>query len=128
MPAGSTLWSADVAGRPIRPGTAEKDAVLLPLEKGRAGEDAPTFVVEIVYLQRIDSWTDKGQTRLALPAVDLPVSRTGVELYYSPRFRIALQPGAFRVEDDPGPFADALRSGPVTPPSPAADPPLRTPA
>ena len=113
LPAGATVWSATVGGRPIRPGTAEKDAVLLPLEKGRAGEDAPTFVVEIVYLQRIDSWIDKGQTRLALPAVDLPVSRTGVELYYSPRFRIALQPGAFRVEDDPGPFAEALRTVPV---------------
>jgi hypothetical protein len=121
LPAGATVWSATVGGRPIRPGTAEKDAVLLPLEKGRAGEDAPTFVVEIVYLQRIDSWIDKGQTRLALPAVDLPVSRTGVELYYSPRFRLALQPGAFRVEDDPGPFAEALRNAPVAPPPSAAN-------
>jgi hypothetical protein len=125
LPAGATVWSATVGGRPIRPGTAEKDAVLLPLEKGRAGEDAPTFVVEIVYLQRIDSWIDKGQTRLALPAVDLPVSRTGVELYYSPRFRIALQPGAFRVEDDPGPFAEALRTAPVASPSAPPSPQLR---
>src|SRR3979409_1465244 len=28
MPAGSTLWSAEVAGRPIRPAVAEADAVL----------------------------------------------------------------------------------------------------
>ncbi|HVQ15137.1 MAG TPA: hypothetical protein VMS40_16155, partial [Vicinamibacterales bacterium] len=126
LPTGATVWSATVGGRPIRPGTAERDAVLLPLEKGRAGEDAPTFVVEIVYLQRIDSWIDKGQTRLALPAVDLPVSRTGVELYYSPRFRIALQPGAFRVEDDPGPFAEALRAAaPVPPPMGNPAPQLR---
>ncbi len=54
----------EVGGRPIRPGAAEQDAVLLPLEKGRAGEDAPTFVVELVYLQRIDEWIDKGQARL----------------------------------------------------------------
>ena len=53
MPPASTVWSAKVGGRPIRPGVAERDAVLLPLEKGRAGEDAPTFVVELVYLQRI---------------------------------------------------------------------------
>src|SRR5262245_36231613 len=125
LPAGATVWSATVGGRPIRPGTAEKDAVLLPLEKGRAGEDAPTFVVELVYLQRIDSWIDKGQTRLALPAVDLPVSRTGVELYYSPRFRIALQPGAFRVEDDPGPFAEALRIAPAAPGRATPAPQLR---
>ncbi|MGH9257747.1 MAG: hypothetical protein ACRD3C_24575 [Vicinamibacterales bacterium] len=125
LPPGATVWSATVGGRPIRPGTAERDAVLLPLEKGRAGEDAPTFVVEIVYLQRIDSWIDKGQTRLALPAVDLPVSRTGVELYYSPRFRIALQPGAFRVEDDPGSFAEALRIAPAAPGSATPAPQLR---
>jgi len=109
MPSGSTLWSANVAGRPIRPGVAERDAVLLPLEKGRAGEEAPTFVVELVYLQGIDSWPDKGRARLELPALDLPVSRTGLELHYSPRFRVDLQPGAFRIEDDPGPFAEALR-------------------
>jgi hypothetical protein len=110
MPPGSTVWSAKVGGRPIRPGVAERDAVLLPLEKGRAGEDAPTFVVELVYLQRIENWVDKGLAHLGLPALDLPVSRTGVELHYSPRFRLALQPGSFRLEDDPGPFAEALRA------------------
>jgi hypothetical protein len=109
MPPGSTVWSAKIGGRPIRPGVAEPGAVLLPLEKARAGEDAPTFVVELVYLQRIQEWTDKGLAQLALPALDLPVSRTGVVLHHSPSFRVELRPGAFRVEDDPGPFADALR-------------------
>jgi hypothetical protein len=113
MPPGSTVWSAKVAGRPIRPGVAERGAVLLPLEKGRAGEEAPTFVVEMIYLQRIQEWTDKGVAQLALPALDLPVSRTGVELHHSPRFRVELRPGTFRVEEDPGMFAEALRgSGP----------------
>src|SRR4029078_4146345 len=74
------------------------------------GKEAPTFVVEMTYLQRIPEWIDKGTAQLALPALDLPVSRTGVELHHSPRFRVALQPGAFRLEDDPGPFAAALRS------------------
>jgi hypothetical protein len=40
--------------------------------------------------------------QLALPALDLPISRTGVELHHSPRFRVALRPGTFRVEEDPG--------------------------
>jgi hypothetical protein len=112
LPQDSTVWSAEVGGRPIRPGVAEKDAVLLPLDKGRAGEDAPTFVVELVYLQRVEAWPakdDKGHARVDLPALDLPVSRTGIELYYSPRFRVEPQPGSFRVETDPGPFAEALR-------------------
>ena len=62
------MWSAKVAGRPIRPGVAERDAVLLPLEKGRAGEEAPTFVVELVYLHRagvgsvtIDAFAEPGR-------------------------------------------------------------------
>jgi len=68
-----------------------------------------------VYLQRIESWIDKGLARLTLPALDLPVSRTGVELHHSPRFHVALQPGTFRIEDDPGPLAEALRSPASTP-------------
>jgi hypothetical protein len=117
LPQGSSIWSAQVGGRPIRPGVAEANAVLLPLEKGRAGEEAPTFVVELLYLQRIEAWTDKGHARIELPALDLPVSRTGVELHYSPRFRVDLQIGSFRVDSDPGPFAPALRP---PPPPPAA--------
>jgi hypothetical protein len=113
LPARSTLWSAKVSGRPIRPGGAEQDAVLLPLEKGRVGEEAPTFVVEMVYLQRTDRWLPKGRARVDLPALDLPVSRTGLELRYSPRYHVDLAPGTFRVEDDTGPFAEALRV-PVT--------------
>jgi len=113
LPQGSTLWSAKVSGRPIRPGVAEQNAVLLPLEKGRAGEDAPTFVVDLVYLQRIDSWLQRGLARIDFPALDLPISRTGLELHYSPRYRVELQPGTFRAEEDPGPFAEALRH-PVT--------------
>jgi hypothetical protein len=125
LPAGSTIWSAQVGGRPIRPGVAEANAVLLPLEKGRANEEAPTFVVELLYLQRIDAWTDKGREHLELPALDLPISRTGVELFYSPRFHVEPQLGSFRVDTDPGPFAAALRlptaaAAPAPPPPPAA--------
>ena len=109
LPPGSDVWTASLAGRPIRPGVADHDAVLLPLEKGRAGEQAPTFLLQLIYLQRTDSWPANGTTTIDLPALDLPISRTGLELYYPPRFRVNAQPGAFHVEDDPGPFAEALR-------------------
>ena len=123
MPSGSSVWTATVAGRPTRPGVAEAGAVLLPLEKGRAGEEAPTFVVTLVYLQRVDAWPDKGILGLTLPAVDLPVSRTGLRLYHSPRFRVVPEPGAFRVEDDPGPFSEAMRARPSSAPRMATAPP-----
>ncbi len=117
MPAGAAVWSATVAGRPIRAGLAESDAVLLPLEKGRATEEAPTFVVELTYLQRIDAWDGRERARIDLPAVDLPVSRTALNFHYSPRYRIEPQPGAFRLDTDPGPFAEALQA----PAAPAAN-------
>ena len=129
LPNAATIWSASVAGKQVRPGVAEGRSVLLPLEKSRAGEEAPTFVVRITYLQAVDPWIKTAAVRLDLPALDLPISRSGVELYHSPRFRVELQPGAFRVEADPGVFAEALRASRGigfgfgtggTPPPPAA--------
>ena len=110
LPPRATIWSASVAGRPVRPGVAGDQSVLIALEKGRAGEDAPAFVVRVTYLQQVDRWTDNVPAHLDLPALDLPVSRTGVEFHHSPRFRVSLQPGTFRIESDPGVYADVLRS------------------
>lgn len=125
LPPGATIWSASVAGTPIRPGVAEGQSILLALEKGRAGEDAPAFTVRLTFVQPIDRW-QAGDARLGLPAIDLPISRTGFELYYSPRFKVSLKPGVFREESDLGVFADALR-GVLTriasTPSPEALPP-----
>jgi hypothetical protein len=119
LPADATLWSASLAGRPIRPGVDPKGALLLPLRKGRANEDAAAFAVEILYLQRSAGWTDRGDARLSLPALDLPVSRTGVTLYYSPRYAISPKPGVFRASADPGPFSVALRPPPPATPGKA---------
>jgi hypothetical protein len=113
LPAGSTLWTASVAGQPIRPGIAEQDAVLLPLQKNRANEEAPIFLVALVYVQDIPRWQGKGLAQLDLPALDLPISRTGLELHYSPRFSVALQPGVFRAAQDTGVFVQALRETPL---------------
>ena len=58
------------------------------------------------------------------PAVDLPVSRTGLTVHYSPLFAIEPQPGTFRPSADPGPWTDALRGEanylPTPPPPPPA--------
>jgi hypothetical protein len=133
LPPDSMVWSAAVGGRPTRPGVAEANAVLLPLDKGRAGEEPPAFVVELVYFQRVDEWSKSGRTALTLPAIDLPISRTGVNLHVSPRFRVELMPGAFRIGEDTGPFTAALRSGamdstspmPLPPAAPSAGSPAR---
>jgi len=112
LPAGATLWSAALSGQPVRPGQAPDGNLLLPLEKSKAGgssaDDSPEFAVEIVYLMPGTIWTDKGKAHIALPARDLPVSRTGLQVYYPPLFRVASEPGTFRTETFSEPFSPVL--------------------
>src|SRR5262245_32447763 len=110
LPPGAAIWSASLAGRPVRPGQAPDGSVLLPLEKSRASDEAPAFAVEIFYLIRGPAWTEKGKARLALPAVDLPVSRSGVVLYVAPQFRVNPDPGKFRTEPYEDPFSPVLNT------------------
>jgi hypothetical protein len=70
---------------------------LLPLDKARSGEEAPEFAVEIVYLVRGSAWNDKGQFKLSLPALDLPISHTGLLVYHPPLFKVTPEPGTFRI-------------------------------
>jgi hypothetical protein len=135
LPAGATLWSASLAGRAVRPGQAPDGGVLLPLDKARAGEEAPPFAVEVVYLVRGTAWNNKGQFALALPALDLPISRTGLLLYHPPLFKMTAEPGAFRSAPYENPvsavlalpsaspgFSAGVAGGIAPPPKPAAGP------
>jgi hypothetical protein len=110
LPPGATLWSASLAGKAVRPGQSPDGSILLPLDKARAGEEAPEFAVEIVYLSRGTAWNDKGEFKLALPALDLPVSRTGLLVYHPPLFKVTLKPGAFRAEPYENPLSSALNA------------------
>ena len=112
LPSTAVLWSASVAGRPIRPGRAPDGSLLLPLEKTRSGEEAPAFIVEVSYLDRTASWTDKGRSRVSLVAVDLPISKSQLLLHHSPLFRLTPAPGNFRIAPYTPPESSALRSQP----------------
>lgn len=128
LPPGAILWSASLAGKPVRPGQSPDGSVLLPLEKSHAGEDSPEFAAEIVYLGRGTAWNDKGKFNLALPALDLPISRTGLLVYHPPLFKVTPEPGAFRAEAYEAPASAALNppfaaSGVMVSMSDAAAPP-----
>ena len=125
LPPQAVLWSASLAGRPVRPGLSADGALLLPLQKGRSGEEAPAFVVELTYLQRATAWTDKGESHVELPSTDLPIARTGLTLHYSPNYAIEARAGVFRVTTDPGPWSANLRTLAERVPPP---PPVGTPA
>ena len=112
LPSTAVLWSASVAGRPIRPGRAPDGSLLLPLEKTRSGEEAPAFIVEVSYLDRTASWTDKGHARVSLVTVDLPISKSHLLLHHPPLFRLTPVPGSFRLGTYTPPESPALRSEP----------------
>ncbi|MEO8099739.1 MAG: hypothetical protein ABI811_18725, partial [Acidobacteriota bacterium] len=99
-----------LAGRPVRPGQSPAGGLLFPLAKGRAGDDAPAFAIEILYSLRDTEWLDKGRAALALPILDLPISRTGVVFYYPPLYRLAVDPGAFRVQAYEAPVSAVLNA------------------
>lgn len=110
VPSGATVWSVSLGGRTIRPGQSPDGSLLLPLEKSRGGEDAPAFVVEIMYITKATHWQEKGKETVTLPALDLPVSRTGLLLYYPPMFRVSAEPGTFRTQQYESPVSAALES------------------
>lgn len=112
LPSTAVLWSASVAGRPIRPGRTADGSLLLPLEKSRSGDEAPAFVVEISYLDRAPALIDKGRTRVSLASVDLPISKSRLLVHHPPLFRLAPVPGlsgSFRIADYVEPESTALR-------------------
>jgi hypothetical protein len=125
LPQGATLWSASLSGKPVRPGSAPDGSLLLPLAKTRAGEDASEFALEIVYLLPGASWTDKGRLKLSLPALDLPVSRTGLQVFFPPLFRLSSEPGSFHAESYVNPISSVLVASVA---EPAVDTPLAPPS
>lgn len=114
LPANAVLWSASVAGRPVRPGRAPDGSLLLPLEKTRSGDEAPAFVVEVSYLDQTPAWSDRGHIKISLLAVDLPISRSRLLLHHPPLFRLTPPPGiagSFRIVPYEVPESGVLRTG-----------------
>jgi len=129
LPQGATLWSAMLAGKPVRPGSAPDGSLLLPLSKTHAGDDAPAFALELVYVLPGAAWPDKGRLKLPLPALDLPVSRTGLQVFYPPVFRVSPEPdGSFHTSPYENPMSAVLVASVMEPPvnTPASTPPSAT--
>jgi hypothetical protein len=123
LPQGAIVWSALLAGKPVRPGQSPDGSLLVPLEKSRGADQAPAFEIQILYATQTAAWEEKGHERLTLPSVDLPISRTGLLLYYPPKFRITAEPGAFRTERYRNPTSTALAhpKGSANPAAAASD-------
>jgi hypothetical protein len=126
LPQGASLWSASLSGVPIRPGSGPDASLLVPLSKARSGEEAPEFSVDVVYFAPGANWTDKGHLKLSLPTLDLPISRTGLQVFYPPQFRLSAELGSFHAQDYANPLSAVLTAEVAEPPIDSAVAPRST--
>ncbi len=121
LPPNASVWSSSLAGRPVRPGQSPQGGLLFPLAKARAGDEAPPFVIEILYSVRGTEWIEKGRSAVPLPLLDLPISKTGLMLYVPPLYRVAMDAGAFRAQEYEEPSSEVLKLATVAASAAAAE-------
>lgn len=82
LPQNATLWSAFVAGKPVKPAKDRNGNILIPLEKSQQSDQGITqFPVEIVYLDKISKTGLFGNLKLHLPQADIPISSLSWSVY-----------------------------------------------
>jgi hypothetical protein len=84
LPPGATMLSAEVAGAPAKPVTAS-DGTRVPLLRAGFRPDG-AYVVSFVYLQAGAAFEKRGEARMALPSLDVPISVLEWELFLPDRF------------------------------------------
>lgn len=83
LPKGTTVWSAFVAGEPVRP-SKRGDRLLLPLER-TAASDAP-ITVELTYVGEDHFPRRNGKVALASPLFDVPLKNARWDLFLPPDY------------------------------------------
>ena len=83
LPKGATVWSAFVAGEPVRPSKRE-GRLLLPLERTSAS-DAP-ITVELTYVGEDKFPRRSGNVALASPKFDVPLKNARWDLFLPPDY------------------------------------------
>ncbi len=82
LPKDVEVWSAFVAGQPVRPSRRD-GKLLLPMERSDGG--APVSV-ELTYVGREPFPARRGRVRLETPAFDVPLKNARWELYLPPDY------------------------------------------
>jgi hypothetical protein len=84
LPAGATVWSAFVAGQPVRPSRRE-GKLLLPLEQ--SGADEAAVAVALTYVNTNHFPKGRGAVGFVSPRLDVPLKKARWELYLPPDYR-----------------------------------------
>ena len=97
LPTGTTVWSAFVAGEPVRP-SLSNGKLLLPLAREMAS-DAPV-PVELTFVGTEPFPKHRGSVALASPRFDVPLKNARWELYLPPDYEYSSFAGSMnRVSD-----------------------------
>jgi hypothetical protein len=104
LPQGAKMWSAFVAGQPVRP-IQRAGKLLLPLE--RSVGDAPV-AVEMVYVGAYAFPKTKGEVGLISPKLDLPLKNVRWELYLPPDYNYSKYGGSMTHETASAPVVQVF--------------------
>jgi hypothetical protein len=83
LPTGATIWSAFVAGQPVRP-SRNNGRLLLPIEPAATGDAA--IAVELTYAGTNIFPHTRGTAEFASPKFDVPLKNARWELYLPPDY------------------------------------------
>lgn len=95
LPEGSTVWSAFVDGRPVRPGR-RNGTMLLPLDRTREADQV--LQLELTYVGRVRFPRDSGRLDMVSPRLDLPLKDARWELFLPPDFGYSSFKGSMTYE------------------------------
>jgi prepilin-type processing-associated H-X9-DG protein len=95
LPAGANVWSAFVAGQPVRP-SLRKGNLLLPIQQ--PGADDGAVSVELTYVGTDMFPHDRGNIGFASPQFDVPLKNARWEVYLPPDYDYQKFSGTMRRE------------------------------
>jgi len=100
LPAGANVWSAFVAGQPVRPSLRE-GKLLLPIAQSEADDDATS--VELTYVGTNVFPHAQGQIGFVSPKFDVPLKNARWEIYLPPDYDYKNFQGTMSREIAPAP-------------------------
>jgi hypothetical protein len=83
LPSGATVWSAFIAGQPVRPSVKE-GKLLLPLAHS-VGDEAP-IAIDLVYVATSPFPRKSGAVELTAPRIDAPLAGARWQLFLPPDY------------------------------------------
>lgn len=109
LPEGAQLWSAFVAGTPVKPTQVENRTYRIPLAKSQIdGNGQAGFPVEVVYFLPVPKFGIAGYRQTNFPVPDAPVSRVLWSLYLPERYRFLHFGGDFEKGERANPISSLL--------------------